>query len=55
MEAPPAANEREISCVSCGGPLPGREGGHVLKYFCVDRMTGKRKTLSPIKGPSHNK
>jgi hypothetical protein len=48
MEAPPAATDREITCISCGGPLPGREGTFIFKYFCVDRA-GKRKTLSPVR------
>jgi hypothetical protein len=27
----------EITCLSCGGPLTGREGAFVLKYFLVDK------------------
>jgi hypothetical protein len=35
VEAPP---ERDVSleCLSCGGPLPSREGKFALKYFRVD-------------------
>jgi hypothetical protein len=36
-----AAQDREINCRSCGGPLNGREGVFALKYFLVDR---RRKT-----------
>lgn len=36
VEAAPA-NDPEITCRSCGGPLPGREAGLVLKYFLVAR------------------
>jgi hypothetical protein len=36
VEAPPRP-DREISCVSCGGPLRGRQGSFVLKYFLVER------------------
>jgi len=27
----------QLVCRSCGGPLNGREGRFVLKYFLVDR------------------
>jgi len=38
VEAPPRpATDREITCVSCGGPLNGREGKFVLKYFLIER------------------
>jgi hypothetical protein len=38
VEAPqgPIA-DREITCLSCAGPLDGREGLFVLKYFLVAR------------------
>ncbi len=36
-EAGPETMDREISCRSCGGPLRGREGRFVLKYFLVER------------------
>jgi hypothetical protein len=29
--------DREITCLSCGAPLPGREGPFILKYFLVER------------------
>ncbi len=32
VEAAPA-NDRGISCLACGGALPGREGQFILKYF----------------------
>ena len=38
MEAPPAMNERQLTCLRCGGPLNGREGRFVLKYFFTDRF-----------------
>jgi predicted RNA-binding Zn-ribbon protein involved in translation (DUF1610 family) len=34
-----ATTDREITCVSCGGPLHGREGPFLLKYFLVDQTT----------------
>jgi len=36
IEAAPA-NDREIACRSCGGPLPSREGQFILKYFLLRR------------------
>jgi predicted Zn finger-like uncharacterized protein len=36
VEAAPA-NNREITCRACGGPLRGREGALILKYFLVAR------------------
>ena len=32
-EAGPETTDREITCQICGGPLAGREGKFVLKYF----------------------
>ena len=38
VEAPPRPKtDREITCVTCGGPLQGRQGAFVLKYFLVER------------------
>jgi len=38
VEAPPGpTTDREIVCVACGGPLHGREGKFLLKYFLVER------------------
>jgi len=38
VEAPPRpTTDREITCVTCGGPLQGRQGAFVLKYFLVER------------------
>jgi hypothetical protein len=37
--------DREPSCLTCGAPLPGREGRFVLKYFLLEpsQHLGKRK------------
>jgi hypothetical protein len=35
VEAPSAT--ADLTCVSCGGPLPARDGGFLLKYFLVQR------------------
>jgi predicted RNA-binding Zn-ribbon protein involved in translation (DUF1610 family) len=38
VEAPPGPTTgREITCISCGGPLNGREGAFLLKYFLFER------------------
>ena len=38
VEAPPRPTiDREITCLSCGGPLHGREGRFLLKYFLTER------------------
>jgi hypothetical protein len=35
VEAGPETKDREITCRACGGPLSGREGKFVLKYFML--------------------
>jgi len=35
VEAPSAT--ADLTCVSCGGALPARDGGLLLKYFLVQR------------------
>ena len=35
VEADTIAVDRELSCLSCGGPLQGRQGRFVLKYFLL--------------------
>jgi len=42
IEAEPTSADREISCLSCGGPLQGREGRFILKYFFVEK-SGRRR------------
>jgi hypothetical protein len=34
-EAGPETIDRALACRSCRGPLPGREGNFVLKYFLL--------------------
>jgi DNA-directed RNA polymerase subunit RPC12/RpoP len=40
VEADPAATYGQIECPHCGGPLNGREGRFILKYFLIDRRGG---------------
>ena len=35
-EADSESSNGQIECRYCGGPLPGREGPFVLKYFVAD-------------------
>ena len=35
VEAP--SDALEVTCRSCGGPLEGRKGKFLLKYFLVDK------------------
>jgi predicted Zn finger-like uncharacterized protein len=36
VEAASPVNSK-VRCVSCGGPLDGRENAFILKYFLVER------------------
>ena len=38
--------DREITCISCGGLLNGREGTFVLKYFLVERPTPRATNIA---------
>jgi hypothetical protein len=37
VEADTVSTNGLLMCRSCGGPLNGREGRYILKYFLVDR------------------
>ena len=43
VEAGPETDNREITCRVCGGPLTGREGKLVLKYFLLRKATRSRR------------
>ncbi len=36
-EGGPDSSDSELTCLRCGGPLQGRKGRFVLKYFFVDK------------------
>jgi hypothetical protein len=44
VESQSIGGDREISCLSCGGPLSGREDHFILKYFlaCGSRQTREK-------------
>jgi hypothetical protein len=45
VEVSPTDTFREITCLSCGGPLQGRDGKSALKYFLAgDRGRRARRT-----------
>jgi hypothetical protein len=43
VEAGPESDNREITCRACGGPLVGREGKFVLKYFLLRKAIPSRR------------
>jgi hypothetical protein len=56
VEAGPETVDREITCQACGGPLPSREGGRIVKYFML-RKGGRiqRWRRSPLSHKMHFK
>ena len=47
VEADSATTYNEISCARCGGPLNGREGRYLLKYFLVEGRGGFKRSSKP--------
>jgi uncharacterized protein YbaR (Trm112 family) len=43
IEAGPETVKREIICRACGGPLPGRDGIFVCKYFLLRKAIVSQK------------
>ena len=37
IESPVEISTKEVTCLGCGGPLQGRQGAHLLKYFLIER------------------
>jgi predicted RNA-binding Zn-ribbon protein involved in translation (DUF1610 family) len=46
VEAERDPSHGRIECRRCGGPLSGREGRFILKYFLIDRP---RRQLKPTR------
>ena len=46
VEADLGVKDCELTCLSCGGPLAGREGPFILKYFLVDRPTPRQRRVN---------
>jgi hypothetical protein len=38
----PSASDKQLLCLSCGGPLRNREGKYALKYFRTNGPGAKR-------------
>jgi hypothetical protein len=38
--------DAQVRCISCGGPLGGRENAFILKYFLVERPHRDRQHTS---------
>jgi predicted Zn finger-like uncharacterized protein len=59
VEAGPETTLREVTCLSCKGPFPAREGKFVLKYFMLREVWPRRKIAASahrreqMKSPSH--
>jgi hypothetical protein len=53
VKAPPRPTDREVTCLSCGGPLHGREGKFLLKYFLTERS--KRRAYDVVVAQSAKK
>jgi predicted Zn finger-like uncharacterized protein len=52
VEAGPETTLQEVKCLSCGEPLPARDGGEfVLKYFLLRKRLAF-KGGAPIESPS---
>src|SRR5262249_3394641 len=51
VEAQPGPiTDREITCLSCGGPLNGRQDPFLLKYFLVERAKRRAKCFCDQSG-----
>ena len=46
IEEPPRPTDREVTCLSCGAPLHGREGKFLLKYFLTGRSKRRAYTAA---------
>jgi hypothetical protein len=42
--------DRDLACLCCGGPLPGREGEAFRKYFLVDRAIKRQRHSEDHRG-----
>ena len=52
-EGGPDLSDSELTCLTCGGPLQGRKGRFVLKYFFVDKdgQTSPATTVETANAP----
>jgi len=45
----PSPVDATVRCISCGGPLDGRENAFILKYFLVERPRHDQHARSSCK------
>ena len=50
VEGGSESDDRQITCRTCGGPLRGREGKFVFKYFLL-RHVGRRQKWKRVAPP----
>jgi hypothetical protein len=48
VKVEPEPSHGRIECYHCGGPLNGREGRFILKYFLIDRRGGNSANACQI-------
>ena len=53
IEEPPRPTHREVTCLRSGGPLHGRDGRFLLKYFLTERP--KRRAYDVVVAQSSQK
>lgn len=53
VEAVPDTKDDDVTCLSCGGPLAGREGAFVIKYFLVDSPSKRQRRTAAATSNRH--
>jgi hypothetical protein len=48
VEAGPETRAREITCLACGGPLQGRRGRYIRKYFRLKKGPQREHPPKPL-------
>jgi len=48
----PSPVDAKVRCISCGGPLDGRENAFILKYFLVERPRRDQQHTLTAKFPA---
>jgi hypothetical protein len=49
VEAGPETVDRQLTCRSCGGPLPSSEGKFIIKYFMLRKAGRIQKWRKPAR------
>jgi predicted Zn finger-like uncharacterized protein len=48
VEAAPGLKDREVICLSCGGPLAAREGAFVIKHFLAETQSKRQRRVQYV-------